>query len=46
MSKPVASLVGTTVAVAERLGRVGIGVELSAPYLRLARQRTIQAGLL
>jgi len=37
---------GTTVAVAERLGRVGIGVELKPAYLTLARQRTIQAGLL
>ena len=37
---------GTTVAVAERLGRVGIGVELKPTYLELARRRTIQAGLL
>jgi DNA modification methylase len=37
---------GTTVAVAERLGRVGIGVELKPAYLTLARQRTIQMGLL
>jgi hypothetical protein len=37
---------GTTVAVAERLGRVGIGVELKAAYLRLAWVRTRQAGLL
>jgi DNA modification methylase/transcriptional regulator with XRE-family HTH domain len=37
---------GTTVAVAERLGRVGIGVELKAAYLRLAWARTRQAGLL
>jgi hypothetical protein len=37
---------GTTVAVAERLGRVGIGVELKPAYLTLARHRTIQASLL
>jgi DNA modification methylase len=37
---------GTTVAVAERLGRVGIGVELKAAYLRLAWARTRQMGLL
>jgi DNA modification methylase len=37
---------GTTVAVAERLGRVGIGVELKPAYLSLARQRTVQMGLL
>ena len=37
---------GTTVAVAERLGRVGIGIELKPAYLELARRRTIQAGLL
>jgi DNA modification methylase len=37
---------GTTVAVAERLGRVGIGVELKTAYLRLAWARTRQAGLL
>lgn len=37
---------GTTVAVAERLGRVGIGVELQTAYLVLARRRTVQAGLL
>jgi DNA modification methylase len=37
---------GTTVAVAERLGRVGIGIELKAAYLRLAWARTRQAGLL
>ena len=37
---------GTTVAVAERLGRVGVGVELKDEYRRLARRRTVQAGLL
>jgi DNA methylase len=37
---------GTTVAVAERLGRVGIGMELNPAYLTLARQRTMQRGLL
>jgi DNA modification methylase len=37
---------GTTVAVAERLGRVGIGVELKAAYLRLAWARTRQMVLL
>jgi DNA modification methylase len=37
---------GTTVAVAERLGRVGIGVELKAAYLRLAWARTRQTVLL
>lgn len=37
---------GTTVAVAERLGRVGIGLELNPAYLQLARRRTMQAGLL
>jgi DNA modification methylase len=37
---------GTTVAVAERLGRVGIGCELKPEYLALAKRRTVQAGLL
>jgi DNA modification methylase len=37
---------GTTVAVAERLGRVGVGVELKPEYLGLGRRRTVQAGLL
>lgn len=37
---------GTTVAVAERLGRVGVGVELKPDYLALARRRTVQAWLL
>jgi hypothetical protein len=37
---------GTTVAVAERLGRVGIGVELKPAYLRLAQMRTRQTVLL
>jgi DNA modification methylase len=37
---------GTTVAVAERLGRVGIGVELKPAYLRLGWARTRQMGLL
>lgn len=31
---------GTTVAVAQSLGRRGIGLDLSAEYLQLARQRT------
>lgn len=31
--------VGTTVGVAKRLGRIGIGVDLSAPYCRAARWR-------
>jgi DNA modification methylase len=31
--------VGTTVGVAKRLGRIGIGVDLSGPYCRAARWR-------
>jgi hypothetical protein len=37
---------GTTVAVAERLGRIGIRVELKSDYLGLAKDRTRQAYLL
>ena len=37
---------GTTAAVAERLGRIGVGVELKPDYVALARRRTAQAGLL
>jgi DNA methylase len=37
---------GTTVAIAERLGRIGIGVELKSDYLGLAKDRTRQAYLL
>lgn len=36
---------GTTGAMAERLGRRWIGIELSAEYAALARRRTAQAGL-
>ena len=31
---------GTTVAVAQQLGRRGVGIDLSMPYLHLARERT------
>ena len=31
---------GTTVAVAQQLGRRGVGIDLSLPYLHLARERT------
>ena len=34
---------GTTIAVAEELGRVGIGIELNPTYLELARQRILEA---
>jgi DNA modification methylase len=34
---------GTTVAVAQSLGRRGIGFDLSMPYLRLAEQRVAEA---
>ena len=36
---------GTTAAVAHILGRHGIGIDLSADYLRLARWRTTDPGL-
>lgn len=36
---------GTTLVVADRLGRRGVGVELSADYVRIARARTRQRGL-
>lgn len=36
---------GTTGRVAERLGRRWIGLELSAPYIEIARNRTAQQGL-
>jgi hypothetical protein len=35
---------GTTVMVARALGRYGVGVDLSADYLRLARWRIYQSG--
>jgi hypothetical protein len=35
---------GTTVMVARALGRFGVGVDLSADYLRLARWRIYQSG--
>ena len=35
---------GTTVGVAQALGRVGIGMDLSAAYLRLARWRVEHSG--
>lgn len=35
---------GTTVLVANTLGRLGVGVDLSADYLRLARWRTQDSG--
>ena len=36
---------GTTVAVAQQLGRRGVGIDLSLPYLHLARERTGAAAL-
>lgn len=36
---------GTTVMVAQQLGRRGIGLDLSLPYLHLARERTGAAAL-
>ena len=36
---------GTTVKVAQDLGRVGVGLELSGDYLAMARRRTAQQGL-
>jgi DNA modification methylase len=36
---------GTTVAVANTLGRFGVGVDLSADYLKLARWRCQDPGL-
>ncbi len=37
---------GTTVAVAQSLGRRGIGIELSEKYVEIAMRRTAQASLL
>jgi DNA modification methylase len=36
---------GTTVMVAQAMGRVGHGIELNAEYFELAKQRTAQQGL-
>jgi DNA modification methylase len=36
---------GTTVKVAQDLGRVGIGLDLKPDYLKMARHRTAQQGL-
>ncbi len=36
---------GTTVKVAQDLGRIGIGLDLKAEYLHMARYRTAQQGL-
>ena len=36
---------GTTVAVAQQLGRRGVGIDLSMPYLHLARERTGAAAM-
>ena len=36
---------GTTVKVAQDLGRVGVGLELSAEYIKLAQRRAAQWGL-
>jgi site-specific DNA-methyltransferase (cytosine-N4-specific) len=36
---------GTVIAVAQRLGRKGVGLELASHYLPLARKRTAQRGL-
>ena len=35
--------VGTTVVVAEELGRVGIGIDISADFLAIARQAILEA---
>jgi hypothetical protein len=35
---------GTTVMVARALGRIGVGVDLSEPYCRLARWRVFDSG--
>jgi DNA modification methylase len=35
---------GTTIMVARALGRHGVGIDLSADYLRLARWRIYQSG--
>jgi site-specific DNA-methyltransferase (adenine-specific) len=35
--------VGTTVVVAEELGRVGIGIDISAEFLAIARQAVLEA---
>jgi DNA modification methylase len=34
------------IAVAQRLGRRGVGLDLNSDYLELARERTSQRGLL
>jgi DNA modification methylase len=36
---------GTTLQVAQQLGRRGVGIELNPAYIALAEQRTAQAGL-
>lgn len=36
---------GTVIAVAQRLGRRGVGLELNPEYCGLAQQRTSQQGL-
>jgi site-specific DNA-methyltransferase (adenine-specific)/site-specific DNA-methyltransferase (cytosine-N4-specific) len=36
---------GTTVKVAQDLGRVGVGVDLKPDYLQMARKRSAQQGL-
>jgi DNA modification methylase len=36
---------GTTLQVAQQLGRRGVGIELNPAYIELAEQRTAQAGL-
>ena len=37
---------GTTLLVAQNLGRSGVGLELSAPYIALAQKRLAQTALL
>ena len=37
---------GTTVAVAHKMGRHGVGIELNAEYIALAERRMVKAGLL
>jgi len=37
---------GTTVKVAQDLGRIGIGLDLKPDYLRMAQRRSAQKGLL
>jgi site-specific DNA-methyltransferase (adenine-specific) len=34
---------GTTIVVAEELGRVGIGIDISAEFLAIARQAVLEA---